>query len=95
MQSKINEIGRSMVEMLGVLAVIGILSVGGVMGYKFAMLKYAANADHTGCVCSGDAARWNQYYNYCCPAGTTAYGDFCRKPDGTCVDEYGNTVSWC
>lgn len=54
-----------------------------------------ANADHTGCVCSGDAARWNQFYNYCCPAGTTASGDFCRKPDGTCVDEYGNTVSWC
>ncbi|MBE6455220.1 MAG: hypothetical protein E7014_02055 [Alphaproteobacteria bacterium] len=43
MQSKINEIGRSMVEMLGVLAVIGILSVGGIMGYKFAMLKYRVN----------------------------------------------------
>ena len=38
-----NEFGRSMVEMLGVLAVIGVLSVGGIMGYKFAMDKYQAN----------------------------------------------------
>ena len=38
-----NEIGRSMVEMLGVLAVIGVLSVGGIMGYRFAMNKYIAN----------------------------------------------------
>ena len=38
-----NEIGRSMVEMLGTLAVIGVLSVGGIMGYKYAMDKYQAN----------------------------------------------------
>ena len=38
-----NEIGRSMLEMLGVLAVVGVLSVGGIMGYKFAMDKYQAN----------------------------------------------------
>ena len=43
MQTKINEIGRSMVEMLGVLAVIGVLSVSGILGYKFAMNKYIAN----------------------------------------------------
>ena len=43
MQIKINEIGRSMVEMLGVLAVTGVLSVGGIMGYRFAMDKYRAN----------------------------------------------------
>ena len=43
MQTKINEIGRSMVEMLGVLAVIGVLSVAGILGYKFAMNKYIAN----------------------------------------------------
>ena len=29
--------GRSMVEMLGVLAIIGVLSVGGVAGYRYAM----------------------------------------------------------
>ena len=34
---KTNESGRSMVEMLGVLAIIGVLSVGGVAGYQYAM----------------------------------------------------------
>ena len=38
-----NENGRSMVEMLGVLAIIGILSVAGIYGYTMAMRKYRAN----------------------------------------------------
>ena len=38
-----NENGRSMVEMLGVLAIIGVLSVGGIYGYTTAMRKYKAN----------------------------------------------------
>ena len=38
-----NEIGRSMVEMLGVLAVIGILSVAGIAAYSIAMNKHHAN----------------------------------------------------
>lgn len=37
---KINEYGRSIVEMLGVLAVIGVLSAGGLAGYTKAMHKY-------------------------------------------------------
>ena len=37
------EHGRSMVEMLGVLAVIGVLSVGGIAGYTSAMRQYKAN----------------------------------------------------
>ena len=37
------ESGRSMVEMLGVLAVIGVLSVGGISGYTLAMNKHRAN----------------------------------------------------
>ncbi len=36
---KKNESGRSMVEMLGVLAVIGVLSVGGISGYSYAMKR--------------------------------------------------------
>ena len=36
-------IGRSMIEMLGVLAIIGVLSVGGIAGYSKAMKKYQAN----------------------------------------------------
>ena len=34
------ESGRSMIEMLGVLAIIGVLSVGGIAGYSQAMSKY-------------------------------------------------------
>ena len=40
---KFNEQGRSMVEMLGVLAIIGVLSVGGIAGYSKAMNKYKIN----------------------------------------------------
>ena len=39
----INEKGRSMIEMLGVLAIIGVLSVGGIAGYSKAMAKFRAN----------------------------------------------------
>lgn len=35
--------GRSMIEMLGVLAIIGVLSVGGIAGYSQAMTKYKVN----------------------------------------------------
>ena len=37
------EFGRSMIEMLGVLAIIGVLSVGGIAGYSKAMMKYKIN----------------------------------------------------
>ena len=37
------ESGRSMVEMLGVLAIIGVLSVGGIAGYSLGMRKHRAN----------------------------------------------------
>lgn len=40
---KNNQIGRSMVEMLGVLAIIGVLSVGGIAAYSKAMEKYNLN----------------------------------------------------
>ena len=35
-----NPLGRSMIEMLGVLAIIGVLSVGGIAGYSKAMEKW-------------------------------------------------------
>ena len=37
------EQGRSMVEMLGTLAIIGVLSVGGIAGYTYAMNRYYTN----------------------------------------------------
>ena len=43
MRMKHNETGRSMVEMLGVLAVVGVLSIGGVAGYRYAVDKMNAN----------------------------------------------------
>ncbi|MBO7333238.1 MAG: type II secretion system protein, partial [Alphaproteobacteria bacterium] len=36
------EKGRSMIEMLGVLAIIGVLSVGGLSGYTMAMNRHRA-----------------------------------------------------
>ena len=38
-----NPIGRSMIEMLGVLAIIAVLSVGGIAGYSKAMTKWKTN----------------------------------------------------
>ena len=41
--TKNHETGRSMVEMLGVLAVIGVLSIGGIAGYNYGMDRWRAN----------------------------------------------------
>ena len=41
--SKKSQFGRSMIEMLGVLAIIGVLSVGGIAGYSKAMEKWKIN----------------------------------------------------
>ena len=38
-----NQSGRSMVEMLGVLAIIGVLSIGAIAGYREAMAQKEAN----------------------------------------------------
>ena len=39
-----NQIGRSMIEMLGVLAVVGLLSIGGLVAYRRAMIRHLANS---------------------------------------------------
>ena len=55
------ENGRSMVEMLGVLAIIGILSVAGIYGYTLAMRKYQANEIiQTGTILAVMASSMNQ-----------------------------------
>ena len=43
-KGKMNQYGRSMIEMLGVLAIIGVLSVGGIAGYSKAMMKSKINS---------------------------------------------------
>lgn len=50
------EVGRSMVEMLGVLALVGILSIGAVAGYRYAINKYAAN------VTQDELTKWAMVY---------------------------------
>lgn len=40
---ELSESGRSMVEMLGVLAITGVLSIGGITAYRYALEKYYAN----------------------------------------------------
>ena len=40
---KYTQSGRSMIEMLGVLAIVGVLSAGGIAGYSSAMSEYKAN----------------------------------------------------
>ena len=37
------ESGRSMVEILGTLAIIGVLSIGGIAGYNYGINKHRAN----------------------------------------------------
>ena len=43
MKIKQNQLGRSMIEMLGVLAIIGVLSVGGIAGYSKVMEQFKIN----------------------------------------------------
>ena len=42
-QVDVLQYGRSMIEMLGVLAIVGVLSVGGIAGYSKAMEKFKTN----------------------------------------------------
>jgi type II secretory pathway pseudopilin PulG len=42
-QQILSQVGRSMVEMLGVLAIIGVLSIGSLASYRAAMKKYDLN----------------------------------------------------
>lgn len=44
MKCKTNEIGRSMIEMLGVLAIMAVLSIGGIWGYNRATKVMRVNA---------------------------------------------------
>ena len=49
---KTGESGRSMVEMLGVLAIMGVLAIGGIAGYRYAVCNSGSNkicpAKHAG-----------------------------------------------
>ena len=58
--------GRSMIEMLGVLAIIGVLSVGGIAGYSKAMNKFKTNkvADNVSMLVANIKTLYAQQKNY-------------------------------
>ncbi|MBQ8672065.1 MAG: hypothetical protein IJ525_06060 [Alphaproteobacteria bacterium] len=72
--------GRSMIEMLGVLAIIGVLSVGGIAGYSKAMMKYRINKtiEQITLIAGNVRAFWGPQKNY--------IGVYCGSSyvDGTC-----------
>ncbi len=87
MKSLKNESGRSMVEMLGVLAIIGVLSVGGIAGYRTAMERMYLNkalevADRFALMMENEFADWdNSYYNDGTACRPTLECTECMKED--------------
>jgi len=89
------EMGRSMVEMLGVLAIIGVLSIGGIMGYRIAFAndlgsKAGADpepgigfdpADYMECTGGGSPDDAQQGS---CPDGYRCIFGRCMPSDGYC-----------
>ncbi len=69
--------GRSMIEMLGVLAIIGVLSVGGIAGYSKAMTKYRINKtiEQITLIAGNVRAFWGPQKNY---IGVTCNGSDCN-----------------
>ncbi len=76
------ETGRSMVEILGVLAIIGVLSIGGIYGYTFAMDKYRAN-DIVYEVNLRATDVWHKYQEQPLPDPSEDGTDFDEFPDMT------------
>ncbi|MBQ8670930.1 MAG: type II secretion system protein, partial [Alphaproteobacteria bacterium] len=74
-----NQNGRSMIEMLGVLAIIGVLSVGGIAGYSKAMMKYRINKtiEQITLIAGNVRAFWGPQKNYIgvsCYCTSSCYG---------------------
>ena len=66
--------GRSMVEMLGVLAIVGVLSIGGIAGYSKAMAKYKINKtlDQVSMIIAGIRTAYGNQNSYTGLSNTTA-----------------------
>ena len=78
--------GRSMVEMLGVLAIIGVLSIGGLAGYKIAMNYHRANETIHDVMlrATNVPMKWDDYATKTCA--------FNARPVETRYAESGNTT---
>ncbi|MBQ8671692.1 MAG: hypothetical protein IJ525_04130 [Alphaproteobacteria bacterium] len=90
-----NQNGRSMIEMLGVLAIVGVLSVGGIAGYSKAMQKYRINKtiEQITLIAGNIRAFWGPQKNYIgveCMSGAngTCNASGCMGASG--VDANGN-----
>ncbi|MBQ8672186.1 MAG: hypothetical protein IJ525_06675 [Alphaproteobacteria bacterium] len=72
-----SQTGRSMIEMLGVLAIIGVLSVGGIAGYSKAMMKYRINKtiEQITLIAGNVRAFWGPQKNY---IGVSCSGYNCK-----------------
>ena len=81
------QIGRSMVEMLGVLAIIGVLSVGGIAGYSQAMHKHNINK-----TIDWIAEAANNYYTF--TAGHNAADLITQAYDGTLIKQFIAPKEW-
>ena len=100
-----NQIGRSMIEMLGVLAIIGVLSVGAIAGYSKAMMKYKLNkqAEQLNTLFSiaqqyvGQFYFNNDYYNYLIPTfkklNLIPPEMFIKNDTGSLKDVFGNKIT--
>ena len=86
---RVNESGRSMIEMLGVLAIIGVLSVGGIAGYSKAMNKFKTNkvADQVSMIVTNIRTLYAQQTTYAGLNNSTAISM------GVIPDELGTTGS--
>lgn len=86
---KTNETGRSMIEMLGVLAIIGVLSVGGIAGYSKAMNKFKTNkvADNVAMIVTNIRTLYAQQQDYNGLTNATAV------QMGVVPDELGTTAT--
>ena len=86
---RVNESGRSMIEMLGVLAIIGVLSVGGIAGYSKAMNKFKTNqvADNVSMLVANIKTLYAQQKDYNGLNNTTAVSM------GVVPDELGTSAT--
>lgn len=87
------ECGRSMIEMLGVLAIIGVLSAGGIAGYSEVMRKFKVNKtieifrDSLFRLSELEAMNWNSYAE---AFETSDFADFGILPESICDENYVN-----
>ena len=91
---RVNESGRSMIEMLGVLAIIGVLSVGGIAGYSKAMNKFKTNkvADNVSMLIANIKTMYAQQNSFEGLTNTTAVS-MGLVPDELVVDAANGTLS--